>query len=40
MEHSFSFFFFEILHESNIALKVCMGIKIAKPYLDLNFGGE
>ena len=25
---------------SNFSLKVCVRIEIAKPYLDLNFGGE
>ena len=34
------FFIFKILHESNFTLRVCMGIEIAKPQLDLNFDGE
>ena len=34
------FFVFKILHEGFFTLKICMRIDIAKPKLDLNFGGE
>ena len=34
------FFVFKILHEGFFTLKICMRIDIAKPELDLNFGGE